>query len=114
MLDTFVLATMGGHRHFAIEFWGKIIKMAKKLAMMAKKQMAKNGWQKWRKTSRHFCHNGENCEKIDGENGENRLRNFFRHFRYGENREKNVINGEWRCPPKQCFPQIICFDLKII
>ncbi len=46
----------GAHCHFAIDFWEKILRMAKNC----------------NKFFRHFRHNnGENGEKIDGENGKN-------------------------------------------
>ncbi len=43
----------GTQCHFAIDFWGKIIRMAKNSDTFF----------------HHICHNGENGEEIDGENG---------------------------------------------
>ncbi len=77
------------HCHFAIEFWGKIIRMTK------------NG-------DAFFRHDGENGEKIDGENGkngekakkrqkwrENRWQKWkIRHFAMAKIEKK--INGEWQ------------------
>ncbi len=62
-------STVGGgaHCHFAIDFWEKIIRMVKNCDTFF----------------RHFRHNGENGEKIDGQmakmaknNGEKMFANF--------------------------------------
>ncbi len=47
----------GAHCHFTIDFWGKIIEMAKNGdTFFSRKIMAKNNG----KNVRHFCHHGEN------------------------------------------------------
>ena len=50
---TVSLLYLGAHSHFAIDFWEKIIRMAKNCDNFF----------------HHFHHNSENGEKIDGENG---------------------------------------------
>ena len=59
---------MGAHCHFAIDFWEKIIRMAKNC-------------------DKFFRHNGEIGEKIDGKNGRNgkmtkKCIAIFRHYYY--------------------------------